>query len=61
MKYGMPGNGNEMIAGWNRTMIRFAPPNSSDKDTINRDKCAHTATNIGQPIDREISRRGVAD
>ena len=50
-----------MIAGWNPTMIRFAPPNSSDKDTINRDKYAYTATNIGQPIDREICGRGGVD
>ena len=50
-----------MVAGWDGIAIGLAPANSSNKNTINRDKCTHTAADCGQPIDYQISRRDVVD
>ena len=58
----MSGHGNEMVARKHRAMIRFAPANSGNKDTINRDKRADTGTDRGQPIDCsdiQAQRRGL--
>lgn len=44
---GMSGHGKKMVAGQDRAMIRFAPANSSYKDTINRDERAHPTPNGG--------------